>query len=88
MYLELSVLAGRLQGAVGEYARLRGETDVGREAESKLEQIKTSVRRVGLDIRLAPESALLMGMQLALGSIDETLDLLDGGESGGVDKSV
>jgi hypothetical protein len=76
-YLELAPLVGRLQGLVGEARRAHGETDEVREAEQALERLKASARRVGLDIRLASEPALLIGLQTALQDAAKTLDRLE-----------
>lgn len=76
VYLELATVVGQLQGAVGESTRAHGETEEARMAALAFERLKASSRKVGLDIRLASERALLLGLQDALRSVEETLDWL------------
>ena len=75
-YLDLATVTGQLQAAVAECVRLRGESDETHEIRQALDEMKAQVRKVGLDIRLASESALLIGLQTALESALETLDRL------------
>jgi len=77
VYLELVTVVGQLQGAVGESSRAHGETEEARMAERSFERLKSSSRKVGLDIRLASEAALLVGLQDSLQSAFETLDWLE-----------
>jgi hypothetical protein len=77
VYLEMAPLVGQLQGSVGELSRRHGEGEDIRKASASLEELKQSVRRVGLDIRLASERALLLGLQTALQQARETLDSLE-----------
>ena len=76
-YLDLAPLVGRLQGLVGEAERAHGLTEAVREAEESLERLKAGARQVGLDIRLASEGALLIGLQTVLQGVSETLDRLE-----------
>ena len=78
IYLDLSLLVGQIQGAVGERGRgAGGPLDV-RGAQEALGALKSSVRQVGLDIRLASEPALRLGLETALEHAGVTLDCLAG----------
>lgn len=77
VYLDLATLVGRLQGVVNDAIRSYGASEETRAAEASLARVKSSVRQVGLDIRLSSEAALSMGLQTALESACETLDWLD-----------
>lgn len=77
IYLDLAPLVGRLQGLVSERSRAVGQTGALRAAQELLEQLKATVRQVGLDIRLASEPALQVGLQRALECTLEVLDLLE-----------
>jgi hypothetical protein len=74
VYLELAPMMGQLQGAVGSARRQHGDGAAG--AEAALDGFKTGVRAVGLDIRLASESSLALGLQTALQQARETLAAL------------
>jgi hypothetical protein len=76
VYLELAPLAGQLQGAVRERIRAEGGTEESRQAEASLSRLQAGMRQVGLDIRLASEPALLLGLQTCLESALETVDYL------------
>jgi hypothetical protein len=76
VYLDLSTLAGQLQGAVGDARREAGDTPAVQTAASALERLKAEVRQIGLDIRLASPQALLIGLQTALASAEETVAAL------------
>ena len=77
IYLDLVPLVGRLQGLVSERLRRSDQTEALRAAQEPLEQLKSTVRQVGLDIRLASEAALQVGLQRALECAFEVLDLLE-----------
>lgn len=76
VYLDLSTLVGQLQGAVSEARRARPASEEARAAEAAFDRLRAGARRVGLDIRLASEPALQLGLQEALKSASETLDRL------------
>jgi hypothetical protein len=76
VYLELSTVTGQIQGALHETTRESGPTSRIREAESKFEEFKRTLRQVGFDIRLASPSALQVGMQTALDHALQTLAYL------------
>jgi hypothetical protein len=71
---DLATVVGQLQGMVSTARREHGETADLQSAEEALDRLKSSVRRVGLDIRLASEPALAIGVQT---SIDYALEILD-----------
>ena len=75
-YLELATVAGQLQGAVAERARSGAGPD-STDLEALLERLKSELRQVGFDIRLASEAALAIGLQTALGDALAILDRLD-----------
>ena len=77
VYLELSFLTGQLQGAVNDTARAQGETREVQFARASFESFKSSLRRVGFDIRLASPAALQMGLQASLEHALEALDHLE-----------
>lgn len=77
IYLDLAPLIGELQAAVTEAARSLAESDGARQAQDALDLLKASSRQVGLDIRLASEPALRVGLQIALQHALDTLDALD-----------
>ncbi len=75
-HLDLVTITGRLQGALSERRRLDGETEALREAETALDAMKAGVRQVGMDIRLASERALLLGLEACLENAYRVLDAL------------
>lgn len=77
VYLELSFLVGQVQGAVHEAARTSGTATRTVAAETSLTQLKSSVRQIGFEIRLASPAALQIGLQTALGHAIQTLQWLD-----------
>lgn len=77
IYLDLVPLIGQLQGAVSLAQRTHGETPPIQFAQTHLEQLKAIARQVGLDIRLASEAALLLGLQSALDEAFQVLDQLE-----------
>ena len=80
IYLELAPLMGELQGAVSASIRERGAAQP---LQQQLEELKTTVRQVGLDIRLASEGALAMGLRVSLERAEELLDRLEQAEQEG-----
>jgi hypothetical protein len=77
MYLELAPLVGRLQGNISESARANHIAQDLSQAEESFEQLKASYRKVGLDIRLASDRAILIGLQSVVQYALDTLDHLD-----------
>lgn len=73
IYLALVPLVGRIQAAVAERARLHGESDTLHAAEASFQALKASRKQVGVDIRLASEPALRLGLQTAIEQALETL---------------
>lgn len=73
-HLDLVTATGQIRGAIHGMRREGGETAKLRAAEEALRQLEASVRQVGMDIRLASEGALLLGLQTALQHAFETLD--------------
>lgn len=76
-HLDLVTVTGQLQGALSEQRRLGGDAGTLQHAEESLDAMKATVRQVGMDIRLASEGALLLGLQTCLRLAFEVLDLLD-----------
>lgn len=76
VYLDLSTVVGRLQGLVSARVRGHEESNEARLARESLERFKAQTRQVGLDIRLASEPALLLGLQTALETATETIEHL------------
>lgn len=76
VHFNLVTVAAQLQGAVGELVRAQGETEATSQLERSLDELKARVRRVGLDLRVAPEAALIMGLELSLQSARDTIDRL------------
>jgi hypothetical protein len=81
IYLEVAPLIGRLQASVGEAAREPDRTEAAAEAEAALGRVKASAQKVGLDIRLASERALQVGLQMCLEQALEVVDRLEGAET-------
>ena len=77
IYLEIAPLLGRLQASVAEAARERQGAEGIKQAQAALETLKTSAQRVGLDIRLASEPALQVGLQVCLEQALEVVDSLE-----------
>ena len=77
VYLDMAPLVGQLQGLVNDARRAHGGGVETLESARALEQLKAQLRQVGLDMRLASEPALLMGLQMALESAAQTLDRLE-----------
>lgn len=76
-HLDLVTTAGQLQGAVHERRRVAGETQALRDAETALDAMQAGVRQVGMDIRLASEAALRLGLESCLAEAYAVLDALD-----------
>jgi hypothetical protein len=76
VYLDLSMLLGRIQGALNDALRRNGPTPETLAAQASFEDLRRTVRQVGFDIRLATPAALQVGMQTALSHAQETLDHL------------
>jgi hypothetical protein len=74
LYLDLVTFLGTVTGAVHEAQRSRRD-DMGT-AHDALDRAKGSARQVGLDIRLASEPALRMGLSTAIEQAREALDLI------------
>jgi hypothetical protein len=81
IYLEMAPLIGRLQAAVSDRERISGETPDIRQAREALVRLKAVARKVGLDIRLGSDAALLMGLRTAAEAAIETLDCLEANPS-------
>jgi hypothetical protein len=74
---DLATIVGQVQGMVSTARREHGETAELRSAEEALDRLKTGVRKVGLDIRLASEPALAIGVQTSIDNALETLGWLE-----------
>ena len=76
VYLDLSMLLGRIQGALNDAQRHSGQTPETLAAQVSFDELRRTVRQVGFDIRLASPTALQVGLQTALEQALETLDHL------------
>ena len=75
VYLDLAPFIGRLQGTVSEIERGPDEGEA-RRARDALDRLKSTARRVGLDIRLASTTALTIGLEQAISEAGELLGRL------------
>src|SRR5579859_4135520 len=78
VYLDMTPLVGQLQAAVDE--KLRSATS-NREEEPAIlqtafEELKASFRQVGLDLRLASEPALRVGLETVIDAARDVLAVL------------
>jgi hypothetical protein len=83
IYLELAPLMGELQGALSRWTRAHGDEEDAQPLQTTFDELKASVRQVGLDIRLASEGALAMGLRVSLERAEELLDRLEQAEQQG-----
>src|SRR5438270_13298400 len=73
VFLELASQVGELEAAVNERVKGRETSLDAQQARLALDQMKASLRAVGLDIRLASPPAIAIGLETVLESALETL---------------
>jgi hypothetical protein len=73
VFLELASQVGELEAAVNERVKGRETSLDGQEARLALDQMKASLRAVGLDIRLASPPSIAIGLETVLETTFETL---------------
>ncbi len=76
-YLDLSIVLGRLHGALNEEIRIHGHAPRMLQAQREFDSMSKIVRQVGFDLRLASPPALRLGLQTALAGAIHLLDVLD-----------